>query len=1124
MDLIRVAINKPVAVAVAVLLTVLFGILSLTAIPVQLTPNVDSTVITVSTFWEGANPQEVERDIIEKQEEKLKGLSGLRKMTSTSQQSNGTITLEFYVGMDKEAALREVSDKLREVPDYPENVDEPIITDGNPRNRDYIAWIIFETTDDDLDIRSQYDFAEDRIKPVLERAYGVAEVNVLGGREKEMQVRVHPLLLAQRSLTYGQLITALRRENVNVSAGTVDEGKSSIRVRTVGRFESVEQIEKTIIAYTDGGPVRVEDVADVQQTFKEPTSFVRSKGRTVIAINVQREIGTNVMQVMDSIKEEINRLNQPGGLLDTYALSLGINGTFRLHQVYDQTVYIEDAIMLVRNNIFIGGALAVLILIIFLRSWRSVGIIALAIPISIIGTFVAMVSMGRNLNVISLAGLAFAVGMVVDNAIVVLENIFRHIEEGQSPARAAYYGAREVWGAVLASTLTTVVVFVPILFIEEEAGQLFRDITLAICAAVLLSLVVSITVIPSASRLLLKGNNKHKKLSVNGNNQTATINHLTLQNRKGFSAMFARIIHLMCGSVLIRLGLVAVFAAAAITGSYFLMPPTDYLPAGNRNLVFGFMIPPPGYSLDKMYELAFRVEHDMQPYWQPNQYIDDPEAYAKAVEDLPVLQTSDPMGNPLPPFTPPPIENYFFVAFNGMMFHGGISEEPARVRELQALMGYATRQENMNGVLAFAFQAPLFNISGSAGISIDVEFVGDNMDEVVSAAQAAFMQLATEYGYGAVQPSPGNFAIPGPELRIIVDRIRAADLGLTTSDIGTAVRAISDGAFVGEYRASGESIDLVLIDANAVGKDGKHVQRNLDDLGQIQIATPAGKVVPLGSIARIIRTTAPQQINHVEERRAVILEFAPPPTLPLEAAMVKLNEMIASMRQAGTIATTVDTQLSGTADKLSAVRNALLGDGTLLGLLGSRLFLSLLVVYLLMCVLFESFLYPFVILLSVPMATVGGFLALAGMHYYIPEQKLDVLTMLGFVILIGVVVNNAILIVHQSLNFMRGIGDDSVSREVMAPRMAIAESVRTRLRPIMMSTLTSIGGMAPLVFMPGAGSELYRGLGSVIIGGLFVSTLFTLVLVPLLFSLVIDLKIALGGSVAMRKDAMSNGK
>ena len=1097
MDFARISVNQPVTVTVGVILTLMAGLLAIGRLPIQLTPNVEDTIIAVETFWEGASPQEIEQEIVDKQEEKLQGIANLKSMTSTSRQSQGTIRLEFQVGTSKDDALREVSDKLREVPDYPENADEPVIEASDPENRDYIAWIVLSSTDPDLDIRTLGDFAEDRIKPVLERIAGMSEVNVLGGREREVQIRFDPIKLAARGLTPAHLVDTIRQRNLNTSAGEVAQGKRDIRIRTLGQYDALDTIENTIIKYADGAPVFVRDVADVVQTYKEPMSFVRSRGKPVVAINAQREVGSNVMEVMAAFKIKLAEINAQGGLLDNAADQFELNGELSLTQVYDQTIYIDDAIALVRNNIWIGGSLAILILVLFLRSVRTVGIITLAIPISIVGAIVGMVAMGRSINVISLAGMAFAVGMVVDNAIVVLENIFRHIEMGKKPAQAAYDGAREVWGAVLASTLTTIAVFVPIILIQEEAGLLFRDIALAICASVGFSMVVAFSVIPSASAIFLKQNNtKNKKVKK--------------QNR--FSPMvllgklpdvLSRAIYRMSGSVLVRLLVVVIFTSLSLVGSALLAPPADYLPQGNRNLVFGMLLPPPGYSLDKKSELGERIESTISPFYEAGLTPQDSPARSEAVSNLqPVPTFNFMLGRPGEPVTPPVLENYFLVSFQGIIFHGAISDDPRRTTDIIPLFNHATRSETIPGVISFAFQVPLFQLGGSTGSAVKIDIQGPDQEAVIASANAVYGTLVQKYGPMTIQPDPPNFDIPGPELLIFPDEIQMANINMTASELGLAVQTSGDGSIIGDYRIGGESIDLKLISKDAVG------QNNIAALGDVPIAAPNQLVVPLSSVARIQRVTSTDQINRVSRQRAVTLQFTPPENLPLEQAIVEIEQLLAGFKTQGIIPPGIETQIAGSASKLQAVMKALLGDKTFTGTLGSSLVIALIVVYLLMCVLFQSFLYPFVIMFSVPLATLGGFLALRLVYLwsvvdrYMPIQNLDVLTMLGFIILIGVVVNNAILIVHQALNFMSGAGDATP----LPARKAIAESVKSRVRPIFMGMLTSLGGMLPLVLMPGSGSELYRGLGSVVVGGLLVSTLFTLILVPLLMSLTCDLQ------------------
>ncbi len=1109
MNLIRASIQQPVTVTVGVILLLMAGLVALSRIPIQLTPTVDDTIIAVTTLWEGASPEEVEQEIVDKQEERLQGIANVRGMTSESRQGAGVIRLEFTVGTDKAEALREVSDKLRQVPSYPDNVDEPVVEASDPQNKDYIAWIILGTEDSSLDIRTLQDFVEDRIKPALERIPGVSDVGVLGGRERETQVRFDPVLLAQRGVTPAELVNALRGTNVNVSAGELNDSKNSVRLRTISRYESIEDIQRTVIKYTTGGPVLVGDVAQIAETYKEAHTFVRSKGRQVLAINAQREVGSNVIKVMGDLRAELARLNAKGNLLDTESRRLKLTSPLTLSQVYDQTIYIDDALALVRENIYVGGALAILVLLIFLRSTRVVAIIAVAIPISLIGAIVFLVALGRTINVISLAGMAFAVGMVVDDAIVVLENTFRHLEMGKRPFAAAYDAAKEVWGAVLSSTLTTVVVFVPILMIQEEAGQLFRDIALAICAAIMLSLVVSITVVPCAAARMLKphGEISHSRLWKIGHAITWPVR----KPLEWFSAMIdfasnvlSRFVYRASASAIFSLLVVSLLTAASLVGTWYLIPPSDYLPTGNRNLVFGMLIPPPGYGMEQQAKVGERVEATLRPYWEANDLPRGSRERAQAEANLPEVATFDMIKKqPGPPIRPSPMENYFFVAFDGIMFHGGISADPARAAFMAPLFNYATRAENAPGIIGFATQVPLFQLGGTSGSAVKIDFAGDDLAKVTASASAAYARLGKQYGYEHVQPSPGNFNLPGPELQVVPNRRQLADLGMTPADLGLAVQSMGDGAIVGEYRKAGDAIDLTVIAKDAVG------QKVIGALTDTPLATPAGPVVPLSSLAEVRRVTSPPQINRVNRQRAVTLQFTAPPELPLEKAISDIDQTLQEMRASGAISPDVDTGFTGSASKLKAVKNALLGDGTLRGMFNSSLFLALVMTYLLMCVLFQSFTYPFVIMFSVPLATLGGFAALRAVNEWslsdplMPDQKLDVLAMLGFVILIGTVVKNAILIVHQALNFMHGISDVPGVTGVLEPRRAIAESVRTRLRPILMTTLTTLLGLLPLVVMSGAGSELYRGLGAVVLGGLLVSTIFTLVLVPLLMNLMV---------------------
>jgi HAE1 family hydrophobic/amphiphilic exporter-1 len=1101
-NLIKLCLARPVGVTVGVLLAVLFGTLSIFTIPVQLTPTVDTPLVNVRTAWPGANPQEIEQEIIDRQEEMLRSVQGLQKMTSSARNNLATIALEFYPDVPRSEALRDVNDKLRQVSGYPLEVDEPTIQSGETELSTTIAWLILYAGKDDAEIRKLRDFAEDFIQPYLDRVPGVASTDIYGGYEREVQVRIDAGKLAARGITFAQFEAALRRQNTNISAGTVTQGKRDYALRSVGQFTSLDEIGNTVIGDTAGGPVYVHDVGEVELAYKDPEGLVRSKGLYVLAFPVRRQTGANVMEVMAALKIAIARVNKE--VLQARGMDLD------LVQVYDETIYIDQSIALIDTNIVFGGGLAVIVLMLFLRNWRATLTVALSIPVCVIASFLVIVALGRTLNVVSLAGIAFAVGMVVDNCIVVLENIYRHRQMGKDARRAALDGPNEVWSALLAGTLTTMAVFIPVILVREEAGQLFRDISIATVSAVGLSLIVSITVIPVLAARLLRGALDRP-----------TAGASTPEASSGWiSSAVARIVgDLTTWPLGARCALVFGVTGGLLWLGLWLAPSATYLPTGNRNLVFGFLLTPPGYSVGEFERMAHTIEAQIGEYWQvgdtgvANKAALDERWIAQVqgmLEAGAIPDVSNPALSALERdharrewLTPPPlIDNFFFVSFNEGCFMGASSRDPTRVKPLVRLL--QTAGQSIPGTFAFFQQAEIFSFGG--GNNAEIQIRGDNLDQVVSAASA--MQMACMQQFGFPRSNPANFDLGRPELRIVPDRERAAEFGLTAADIGRIVEACGDGAYVGDYRISGG--DTVDISLYVKGQKDRPTQ----DVAQVPIYTPLGRIAPLGAAVRLVDTSALEQINHTERQRSVTLTVTPPESMALETVIAQITDpaigIERQLRDQGRIDESITISLTGNADKLVNARNAMLGEwegwtlDSLINLLNGRFYLSILIVYLLLCALYESWVYPFVIMFSVPLAVFGGFLGLAICHWATlmatnqPVQQLDVLTFLGFIILTGTVVNNAILLVDQSLQNWRLHG--------MLPELAVREAARTRVRPVLMTSLTTFFGQLPLALMPGAGSELYRGLASVMLGGLLVATIGTLVIVPTMLSVVMSVR------------------
>ncbi|QDV22415.1 efflux RND transporter permease subunit [Aureliella helgolandensis] len=1144
-------IQNPVKVSVGVLLVSLFGAISLITMPKQLIPEVQNPILSVRTTWPGASPQEIEREIVQEQEEQLAAVEGLVKMSSTCSSGSSSITLEFAVGTNIEDAMMRVNTRLQQVREYPVNAQEPVIEASSvadspiarfaltarppsiaaieafqlehpelaealePARRAVNTGLrvfrlqeiynelqeqhpeLVELLPPEADLQAIRKLAEDLIEPQFERVPGVAEAETYGGQDEELQVIIDPERLASRQLTIEDVRVALMGHNRDTSAGELWEGKRRWVIRTLGQFRSPEHVKSQVLRSEGGTPIYVRDVADVVVSYKKADSLSRRYGLTSNGLSVRRSSDANVLEVMKGVQKVTADLN--AGLLDRLGLEL--------FQYYDETEYIKSAISLVQQNIFVGGALTIIVLMLFLHLGRktllaipvlaasalasvyispwfflvTVGltlvcglwfgrgalVVGLAIPVSIIGTFLLLGLMGRSLNVISLAGLAFAVGMLVDNAVVVLENIYRRREMGESAAQAASGGTAEVAGAVVASTLTTIAVFVPVLFVQETSGQLFRDIALAISCAVGLSLVVSFTMIPAAAARLFHGSQTVNRRS-SGETASSELDAapdgaprssgrlvgLITAGGNRFAGFIAGMNRWVIERRSRSIALVVSMILFSLSVSYLLWPKVEYLPSGNRNFVFCSLSPPPGYNIEQLMVMGERLEKDLQPYWDV-----DP-------------------GSPEAALLPYPTIDYYFYAVRGTsVFMGFRTTDESRIRELIPLVREAASK--FKGTRALVKQSSLFERGLTGGRTIDIEITGGDLNKLIAVGTRVMDDVQRLIPSAQASPQP-SLDIASPEVHVYPKRIEAAEMGVNAAELGYAVDAFIDGAYAGDYYVDGDKIDLTI-------KGGDTFAQRTQDINWLPISTSSGQIVPLEAVADVQINSGPESIMRRERLRAITISVTPPLTMPLEEAMQLIDQQIVDvLHEEGVIDGDTMVSLSGTADKLREAWDAL----------SWNLALALAITYLLMAALFESWLYPFVIILTVPLGAVGGVLGLFVLNFFI-FQSLDVLTMLGFVILVGTVVNNAILIVHQSLHYMR---------DGMAPRQAVPESVRTRIRPIFITTTTTVLGLLPLVVFPGAGSELYRGLGAVVLGGLILSTAFTLFLVPAVFVLTMDAK------------------
>ena len=1015
MSLTSSALKNPTAVVVAVLLVALFGAISLFKLPIQLTPDISKPEITISTGWRSAAPEEMEAEIIERQENVLKGLQGLELLTSSSGQGSGSITLRYRSGVNLERALIDVMSALNQVPNYPADVTEPVISVGGGSQFTAIAWFALKTLpENNRDIASYQDYVEEVIQTRVERVAGISKTNVFGGLSSELRITFDPYKAAALGLNI-PVLAANISTNSDTSGGFNEVGRRKYTLRFSGKFGAT-QLQDMVLDWRDGQPILLRDVATVAQTLQDRTGILTLDGGVAIAMNAQAEQGVNVIAVMKELKSAMAELN--AGPLKRAGLEM--------IQMSDETIYINRSMNLVRNNLLMGVALAIIVLWWFLRKFRATLIVALAIPISIVVTLIVMYITGRTLNIISMAGLAFAVGMVLDAAIVVLENIVRLREKGEPAEQAALKGATQVWGALIASTITTVAIFLPIAFLDAVSGQLFADLAITIAVAIVSSLIIAVTVLPTAARKLLNEVSEIDPHAHWWRHITQKIMRITSTPAKRYSWVF---------------GLMFI----SFAGTYLLFPKVDYLPKGNQNQFQAFIMPPPGLSyLAARVEISDEINRRLKPYLTGEKQ--------------------------------PKIEHTWMGFFGSFGFMGGHATNADDISEIVQIVNRDFLQ-GFPDTMAFASQSQLFQNLGG-GRRIDVDIQGSDVDTLLAAAQVGYGAISQALPGARIQPTPG-LTLAEPELRLIPKDRRLAEAGWTRPQVAVISRALGTGLYVGDFFNGQKRLDVFLRSTD---------WDTPEELAAIPLYTPNADVQPLSELVDIVRTAGPSSIRRVNRQRTITLQVTPPDGLSLEEAIAKIKEQAEPAIMDILLGDSVDASGSiaginyrGSAEALAKALTSM----------SQSFILALIILYLLMAALFRSFKDSVLVVLTIPLATVGGigFLQLTNLVIF---QPLDLLTMIGFIILLGLVVNNAILLVYQT---RMGEG------EGLSRHDAVEQAVRLRLRPILMSTLTSICGMLPLLLIPGAGAELYRGIAAVIVGGMSVSTIFTLIFLPSLLQM-----------------------
>lgn len=1024
-------VKRGTLTTVVVLIVAVLGVAAALRIPVQMIPDLEVRTVTVRTSWPGATPQDVEKEILIEQEEYLRTIPSLQQITAQASFGEARIELEFPFGVDLNETLIRVNNALTQVPEYPDNVDEPRIYAASFSSNSFMYFRVGPLPGNPrgLDMDLMQDFIEDHVANRMESVPGVSEVRVGGGARRQIQILLDPARLAERELTVADVRTAIRTRNRDISGGEIESGKRRYLLRTVGRFRDLDDLRQLVLARRGDSVIRLGDVSQVRLDHSELTEQSFTDGKPVIGLSVRRQTGSNVIDIKRAMVREVDAINaqvlKPAGMV--------------MRLIADDVGYVEASVFNVWKNLLIGAVFASLVMYLFLRSGRATLVGVMGIPICTIAAFIGLLLTGRTVNVISLAGVAFAIGMTLDNTIVVLESIELARRRGLDRFRAAVEGVRQVWPAVLASTLTTVLVFVPIVFIEEEAGQLYSDIAIAISASILVSMLVAITVVPTATaRLRFRSDNAQPR-------------------EGGLRRRTLGVIFWLIDGRARRLGVTAVVAGASLAAIFWLTPPAEYLPEGEEPKVFASMHAPPGYNLETMADIGRELQEYFLPFLE-----DSPDQFEAGQTEVPALM-------------------YLNLQVEPQRIR--IIAQPKRPGHIVDLMQAITRKyEQYPGMRAFASRGSIITSNDGGTRSVNLDISGPSLAAIYEAADAAYRRAEAVFDTPRIQADPPTLSLSQPLVEIRPDWLRAAELGMDAGQVGFAVAALTDGAFVDEFFLDDDKVDIYLY--SDAGRSA-----TLDQLSQLPVYTPSGARVPLSTVASIVETVDTSTIRRLDGRRTVTLNIIPPADVALETGVaVVRDQVVGHLRETGAIPSAVGMDISGASDQLQATREALFGN----------YLVALVIIYLLLVAIFTHWGYPLLIMLTIPLGVAGGIVGLwlfnslgalaaqAGMAGF--HQPFDMISMLGFLILMGTVVNNPILIVHRAMTNVRDAG--------MGARDAVREAVETRLRPIAMSTLTTICGLAPLVLLPGEGTELYRGVGLIVLFGLLGTAVVTLTFLP----------------------------
>jgi len=1013
MNIGKFSVKRPVTIAMTVLIVLMFGVVSFTKMSIDLLPKIELPMLLVMTNYDGAGPEEVETKVTKPLESALASVSGIETIASSSAAGSSIVMLTFEFGTDLAEATNYVRDSVEMAKMMmPSDIGDVTIMKLNMDSMP-ILMIGISGERSLSDIRS---IADEKIAPRLERINGVAAATVMGGTEQQISITVDPYKLSAYGLTAGQIAQAVQVENSNYAGGYITQGDRQVLVRTLGQYNSVEELRDTVITLPSGGTVRLGDITEVEMTTSDTDAYITLNGEDIIAIGIQKESDGNAVDVDKAVRAALAELDEE--LYDDIEIVVA----------YSSADMILESVATVEENLFLAVIISMLIIYLFLGNFRSTIIIGVAIPIALISTFVMLYFGKQTLNMVTLAALALCVGMVVDNSTVVLENIYRHRQMGKNKYHAAIDGTQEIASAVVASTLTTVAVYLPFIFVTGLVAQIFVPFVLTFCFALTASLVVSLTVVPMMSSKLLVMKDFTDEKNAKG------LDKFFVRFEKAYSR-FVDIYEDILATSLNNKKKTLLLVTAALIGSCLLIPfiGAELLPyqdAGEINISINL---PANTVLEETEKIALQVE--------------------EMVNEVPEV----------------------ILVMNSVGGTGGMGGGSTNTASLIVMLQPVEERDRSSKVIARELQEKADCIPGAeitvtatdmmsmGNSAISIQIKGNDDEALETLAES--IEKAMAEVEGAVEIS-NSLASTDEELNIVIDREKAAYYKVSTSSVYSTVALALQNSTISKYRANGAEIDIVM-------KYPEHLTKSLDNLNDLMIPSSTGGQVPLCEVAEVVHGFGQKSISRQDQSRIASVSCE-----VYGRDMGSVYQDIQEKIKTIPIPSGCAIETGGSADTMNSAFKDII----------TMILMALFLVYMVMACQFENLMEPILIMISIPVMFIGVFIGL-----FLCNQTINMMSLLGILMLEGIVVNNAIVLVDY-VNQLRAKG--------LCKREALIEAGRTRMRPILMTTLTTALAMIPQLISTSGGSDIFKPMSATVIFGLLCSTVISLIVIPIIYETV----------------------